>query len=821
MMKPFFVFILALSSLPVFSQNNIFKTSLDKWRTENPQEKIFVQTDKEVYFAGETIWMKAWCILDGVPTDLSKQIYITLSNTAGIIVHKKLYKLDSVASCAGDFVLPDTISTGNYTLHAYSLWMLNYSNFVFKKSLFIYNTGAAPVFKTASTPVSVNFFPEGGDLVEGLTSRVGVKVTDKFGYPLTASGTVKDKNTKAPVTNFSTKHDGLCYFEITPAAGKEYNATVSVSGIGELEFNLPRVKKEGIVLKVENSNPGRLFALINCADNNRQKYNKAQVIAQMHNTIVYQAMLDIDAGQNAISIPKKNLPPGIMQVTVFAENIPVAERLCFIDNFSVLSPDIKTELISRGPQARNVLSFEIPEAEKLKSISCQVISYDKKDTLLPTRDNIVSHLLLSNDINGYIHNPGYYFNDKSPVKLKHLDLLMLTQGWRRFKWDEVLTQSTTPLLFPFESSIVYKGTMHKSDRKETISNGRVSFIVRGADSTTVLAEAATNDKGEFIVKGLNFTKEASIAYMGTDLKKENFIVDVKLEPNYIDTLKANGLILSADMNPDRIMQQNTLLQNYYRLQQEFNKNKVVTLDEVTIRTRVLTPEEKLNKEYASPMFQLGKSIDPSSYKHFTTIWQILRQAVSGITVGTDPFDPEVSFNRFAGMGSGGGGGNLAGAGAPGESDISTAGLETSNGIAYFINEINVPKEVFATLSVDDVALIKVMKTEAFALGANMGAIVAYTKTGSFSNKRVYDKSYTVVNKEGYAIEREFYSPTPDVLPASNDLRYTLYWNGNIQAAKDGKFRIQFYNNQSENDYMLIIQGLDKDGNFIYYKRELK
>ncbi|MBK7289325.1 MAG: hypothetical protein IPI78_03210 [Chitinophagaceae bacterium] len=87
--------------------------------------------------------------------------------------------------------------------------------------------------------------------------------------------------------------------------------------------------------------------------------------------------------------------------------------------------------------------------------------------------------------------------------------------------------------------------MHKSDRNEIVKDGKVSFIIRGADSTSILAEATVTDKGEFLLSDINYKKDAEVAYMGTNNKKENFIVDVKLFPNYIDSLKKIDFHINA------------------------------------------------------------------------------------------------------------------------------------------------------------------------------------------------------------------------------------------------------------------------------------
>src|SRR5882724_11821383 len=144
-------------------------TALSVLHNDYPQEKVFLQTDRTYYLAGETIWMKAWCTLGGAPTYLSRILYVDLANSTGAVVMKKMYRLDSLGSTAADIDIPTGAGSGNYTVNAYTLWMLNFPGYVFHRSLFVYNpTDYRQKADTGYHPqLSIQFFPEGGDLVAG------------------------------------------------------------------------------------------------------------------------------------------------------------------------------------------------------------------------------------------------------------------------------------------------------------------------------------------------------------------------------------------------------------------------------------------------------------------------------------------------------------------------------------------------------------------------------------------------------------------------------------------------------------------------------
>ncbi|WP_139366996.1 MG2 domain-containing protein [Sediminibacterium ginsengisoli] len=802
-----------------FSQANTTispDSALSLLNSNYPQEKVFLQTDKAQYVAGETIWMKAWCTLEGQPSFLSRILYVDLVNSNGKVIQKKMYKLDSLSSTPAEIDIPKEAGTGNYSVNAYTLWMRNFPQYLFKKDIYIYNSdyGTKPrVYKAPS--VKVQFLPEGGNLVAGLTNRIAFKALDENGFPVDVKGDIVD-NTGKKIMAFATGHDGMGSLELEVEAGKTYTATMPVAGGNTLQFKLPAPQEDGITVRVENGNANRLVVLLNRAEKNKAKYGKLIVVAQMNHQLVVRAALNLDEGQLALPIAKKGLPAGIMQVTVFNEQYePLAERLAFIENYQLQRPDVKIETLNKTARANSQISFSVDA--KPAALSCLVTSA-YTDTITGIAENIASSLLVTSDLQGYVHNPGYYFKDKQPATLHDLDLLMMTQGWRRFEWKKILHNEFAKLDYLVESAISFGGIVTKSDRKEVVKEGKVSFIIKGADSTSMLAEASITDKGEFLLKDINYMREAKVAYMGTNSKQQGFIVDVKIRPNYIDSLTKSAGIPFLNLDTTDVNNRKSLLAQYLygqihaidTLSKEFNY-----LGNVTVKSKRVSKEDSLNREYAGGPFLMGRGIDPADYKFARNIWSIIQQAVPGVTVEGNPFDPDVSFSRFAGLGGGD---------ATVDDELSSMGVMQTNGIAFFLNEVNVTKDVVNTILPEDVALIKVLKNEGAALGASQGAIAIYTKKGYTPKSAPYEKSYTIEKKAGYSVAREFYAPdyskNEEVL-TEKDRRTTLYWNGHIAPAKDGKYRFRFSNNDLGDKFRLVIQGLDKQGNLIYSEQIIR
>ena len=793
-------------------------SALANFRNLYPQEKVFVQTDKDAYVSGETIWMKAWCALDEAPSYLSRVLYVDLVNSDGRVLLKKMYLLDSLSSTGADFDLPPSMLSGTYSLNAYTLWMLNFPNYVFKKNVVIYGEDYKTKTKSGEggkPSISLRFFPEGGDAIYGMVNRIAFKATNSDGLSCAVGGRIVDKTGKK-VVDFSSEHDGMGVTEFLFEEGNEYTAVATAPGNLKTSAStvLPKAKEEGVGLKVENNSPNRLFVLVNRAAKAKEKFSVVKVVATLNYQIVFSQILDLDKGETACTINKKRLPAGLLHISLFdRNNLPLAERLAFVENYALRNPVVTVESKSVKPGQQTAVSFHVDSVDG-PALSCLITGYGPGDSTTRLGENIASSLLLTSDLRGYVNNPGFYFKDKSAFTLHCLDLLLMTQGWTRYQWSKIQHNEFANLKYPVESAISLRGSVYKTDNKEKITGGNVSFIIKGVDSTSILAEATITDKGEFLLPDVKFAKSAVVAYMGTNSKKQNYIVDVKLEPNYIDTLRLSGHTPSVDLDTARFDMQSALAKTLQSSVEELKKNQSKTLATVTIKTKKMSPTDSLNNAYAGGPFLMGKAVNPAEFKNYQTIWQMIQAAVPGVNIEGNPFDPTVTFSRFAAFGTGSNSQNVS---ESSNGEISQSVVMETGGIAYFLNEVNVSKGIVNTLTVDDIALIKVLKNEAAALGASQGAIAIYTKQDAGVGGAVYDKRYAKRKIEGFSISKQFYQPglMPSVDLQTDNKPYTLYWASKTLPSSDGKYRFHFDNNGAFTKLRFVIQGMDKKGNLIY------
>jgi hypothetical protein len=772
---------------------------LENWRNNYPQEKVFLQIDRNRYAAGELLWFKATCTYDSKPSFLSKIIYVTITNKQGVVLNKSMYKLDANATANGTIDISSKWASDSYNVNAYTLWMQNFPTHIASQNIYVYNSDyikTKQIQNNEPEKIYLDFFPEGGNLIEGINQRCAFKATNHLGYPISLNTVVQDESGNT-ITPLQTNHDGMGFFEIEPKAGKTYQVKLTNKKEQPFSFILPKVK-QGFSLSVTNNNPNKLFISVNKSE--QEKQQTVIVTAHSNGKLFFIDEFNFNEDKTATALSKKNLPPGILQITLFDTlGNPLAERITFIENYTINKPFISSKTKNFQPKALNEFSITIDSTQNA-NVSVLVSAYNAKANL-ELQNNIASHFLLASDIKGYVHNAGYYFIDKSPQRLQHLDLVMLTNGWRRFTWKQILDKDSLPIKFPIESNLSFKGKVFKSDRNVPITNGAVAMMLRGEDSSKILYDAIITDKGEFIADSVELKKKGILYYMGTNALKQRFPVDVKFYENYIDTLSKELAkpILSNDTT-DLAYQNSEYDSYFYKKIAQLQGEDIQQLGEVRVYTKKLSRIDSLNEAYTSALFNMSdQTLDVSKATGgYINIWQYLRQYVVGLNV--DPFaqggDIAVSFNR--------------------NNSLDIISEDANDNVRFFLNEVEVSVNIIDNVNVDEVALAKIYKGgSAMALGASRGAIAIYTKKGS-NYKPIYQKEFSQKEVQGFSWAREFYSPVYKSPESFNqiDKRLTLFWQPNI-SLKNNSQQFGFYNNDVSNGYHITVQGIDKNGLLIF------
>jgi len=807
-----FIFLLvgAINKIQSQSFSTKLAQALDTFDLNYPQEKIFLHSDRSSYIANESIWFKAYCTLDGTPSILSKIMYVELVNSRNEVVEKKMLHLVN-GTAYGDIFLKKELPSGTYSLNGYTLWMLNFSEAAFKKPVYIFNTDTAndtkALLSTGQFDFTVKFFPEGGELVLGLNSKIAFKALTNYGLPLSVSGDITDSKNNI-VGTLQTMHDGMGAFHLTPLPGERYNAVFATTDGKRKSVQLPAAKAAGIVLHVDNESGTKIFFQLQRSQNKSGLYNKILLVGRMNNTIVYTSDINFDEGLSAGAIPKKTLPSGIFQLTAFDEaGTPLAERLVFIDNFTLPEVEVKKDSFSTEARKKNLFTIKLSDYKNIRA-SVSVTNYSADSTDL--NDNFLTSLLLTSDIKGSVNNPGYYFKDKSEEKTKHLDLLLLTQGWRKFNWDDIIAKKLPVIKYPIESFITVKGKITKLNGKQAVQQGRMDFITKTEDSLTILSTINLKGNDDFVLSGLDFKKTASIFYQGANAKKENALVKVMLYPSHIDTLKKGQNYFSGF---DISLKEDIHFTSFYKQlldeRRAIEKAEGKLLSEVIVRAKKLSAADSLSNLYVSGNFMNSDHTIATGKYNLYDIWRFLQMQIAGISLGKNESGETTVFMR-----------EPISSNVRPEFDIS----DPTTNIDFYLNEIKVSKDLIESINPEDIVLVKVWKNvSAFTIGSEQSAIAFYTDK-SKSSKAWGAKGFDVFKKEGYAVSREFYSlDYSTISPESSfvDFRPTLYWNPNLKPDKNGNALIKFFNDDAAKKFKLVIQGIDDEGKIISVQKILE
>ena len=434
---------------------------LSKFNKEYPQQKAYLQLDKTLYTAGEDIWFKAYLVngTTHLPDTMSTNLVVQLVNARNIIVQSQLLKLkDGFAH--GDFMLKDTVTEGNYLLKAYTVWMNNFDEaFIFTKNLYIKNPENQNFISAddlrfnrkfnrkqakLKEKTDVQFLPEGGYLVYGLPCRIAFKALNGEGKSVELDGTIKDDKGNE-VSGLHTLHAGMGAVLFKPERGRSYYAWVRLGNSDIEKIELPRPLDRGYTLQVDNLASDDFINVkirSNMLPTADEYANDIILVGQTRGKLCYSIVKSMDNDSLSLSIPKKNFPTGIAQITLFnGRGLPVAERLAFVNHNDELNLALTRVNDSTTLNGRVKVQLKVTDdhgAPVKGNFSASVTSITESGADVP-ETNILSALWLTSDIRGKVENPGFYLGFPSPLKDAALDLLMMTNGWRRFDWNKMVS----------------------------------------------------------------------------------------------------------------------------------------------------------------------------------------------------------------------------------------------------------------------------------------------------------------------------------------------------------------------------------------------
>ena len=764
-----------------------FDSVLNKLDTEYPQEKLYVQFDKNFYSPGETIWFKAYLFAANAPSLISKTLYAELLDDQGKVLQRRTAPVVLSGSAAG-FDLPVNTNASTVFVRVYTRWMLNFdSSFIFLKAFPIVTAQNQTPKSSKTQPAShLRFFPEGGDLVQGIESRVAFKATDHRGLPIRATGDIVDSKGKK-ITTFSSVHNGMGYFRLQPETNEQYKARWKDPSGTAKEINLPAAKQKGLILEVANAGKKIQFA-IRRSEKVDPSYERVHVVAQMHQQLLYRAKANLaNSVITSGSIPVEALPTGIVQITVFSEDEkPLAERIVFVNQQEhYFITDLNAPLKNFEKRQKNVIQIDVPD-----TIVCNLsVAVTDADLNVSQKgeDDIFSHMLLTSDIKGYVHQPGYYFSSEADSVAAHLDLVMMTNGWRRFKWEEVLAGRFPTIR---EKPDGYLGIQGKISgvNKSLLSQKEVMGILQTKNGGKQFLTIPIEPDGSFYVQDILFFDTARMYYQFNNDK--NKVLSSRANFDIRNTIMNQPLDLQPDkewlarLDKDSM---NTIKSRAVAQKIADGAKKVQTLAAVEVTAQQKSKKQKMEEEYTSGLFTGDGTTfitedDPFAMSALS-VFQYLQGKVAGLQITTGAGTPTLSWRG-------------------GTPDL-------------YLDQMQMDATSLQGIPMSDVAMVKVFRPPFFGGfgGGSAGAIAVYTKKGSSGNQDVKGLDATTIH--GYSEMKEFYSPDysrPDPAHSADDFRTTLYWNPFVYTDKDHRRLVfSFHNNDITKRIRVVVEGCNVEG----------
>ena len=815
----FLTIILVSSFLLVDTPNSTtINGQLSTLNSEFPHEKIYLHFDKPYYSEGDTIWFKSYYHVSsqdylGIPNTM---MYVDLIDANNDVLQTKRLNIGNYGA-AGEFPLPNGTS-GTFQVRAYTNSMRNHDQkFYFKKEVSVLGFGqkSETLLKTdgnkkreVGTITSVanfdmQFFPEGGTMVNGLSSYLGFKSINQLGMGIDVEGEIFDYAGKS-YGSFKSFHRGIGGVTFKPESGKAYYAMVRSPGFGEKRFELPAAMDEGVTLKIVRT-VGHL--LISGQASEGVSNEGSVIIGQINGKIIFF----IGAKDNNPTfygrIPLDVVPDGVLQITLFDRNLnPRCERLVFVSevqNNPILSLKPDKENYGSREKVELELDMKLLDQPATGEVSLSITDETFVKPIEDSNGNIYTYMLLTSNLKGNIENPNYYFEDDDPVRKKALDHLMLTQGWRRFEWDDLINNRLPIKKHLPESGITLSGTLRKLDTNKPVE-GLVSVVTSDPFS---FSELETDSLGRFLFYGWeaydssNFVLQGAIKKIRKKGKKEklNKYVKVKLDKWKLPEVErdiVSSKIKETNQEADSIfeayLRQSVKIQN---IERSYNPDRIYLLEGVSVSATMMgisqDPFTMIGKIYGEPDNRIVLD-SLTAVSSFPTVMDIIRGRVAGVDVRGDFPNYSISIRG-------------------------TNSINGSNEPLFVVDGVPTTMDVALVINTADVYLIDVLKNQGAAMygtRAANGVIAIYTRRGLGLANTSDTPGIAYVKVPGFSKPRVFYTPKYDVEKpehAKPDYRTTLYWNPTVEIDDQGKGKVSFYTSDSKSNFRIEVQGMTQDG----------
>ena len=681
-----------------------------------PREEIYVHSDRDEYISGEDMWFNIYLIdrKSFKPSDESKIAYFELLNPENRPIVQKRILLDGGFG-PGQIILPDTLSTGTYTIRAYTNWMKNFfpSN-CFTKDIHIYNSFSSKVFKR-----KVN-------------------------------------------------------------SGKVINEQA-------ISMNFPGTANAGLTLKVDNLKQDTLIInIITDVKYRKDNSNLFYLFIQTHGNINRVSSELIMNEQTKIYIPKKQMPAGINQITVFnSKGQPVAERFIY-------TPDRENPVIAihaaDSSGLRNKISLGLVFGNRpATALNSTILSI----SVSPVTNNhsiadITDYMVLGSEF-GLLQ--GSTFKDKDFTKLppEVIDSLLQNVKSNWINWNTVLTDDMPELKYQIENEDQYlNGKLLTGDRK--IPDPDRFVLLSSPGKIAGFQYAKTDKEGNFSFK-IHIDGKLKDLVIQPDVLAKNS--SLRIESPFSDQYIKSGSAVDSSFNsvPEYISGWSV----------NHQVRKIYGTSSIGDTLRHLIPIPRNRRFYGKPDAELKMK----DYIALPVMQEVFFELLAGVSLKSKKSGYEITI---------------------GDPYNNNKPYDASPGL--FIDGVTIKDAgVIAGLDPELVEKIDVIK-EKYSVGDYLfyGIVNIITKSGDFNNVNLPDYAirlpYRVIDPV-YSFVSPDYSSAERKKSRIPDFRNTLYWNPSLKPDNKGNASIEFWTSDFSSDFEVNIQGTTSEGQLFALKKIIK
>ncbi|MBO4215627.1 MAG: carboxypeptidase-like regulatory domain-containing protein [Bacteroidaceae bacterium] len=802
-----------------------------------PQEKVYLHFDNMGYFENETLWFKAYVTRtdNGHLSDLSKVLYVELLNPSGDVVKTQKYPIDSLGVSHGDIKLDSLLTSGYYEVRAYTRYMTNwgtnaifsrvfpvfkapkkegdYSDLTIRTMLYwardpnnrisedsLYQNAIDEGIYTSDLmkTISVKFYPEGGDLIVGKKCRVAVLAVDDNGHPHEGDGFVMNEAGDV-LASVQTDTLGRGIFELVPDTGK---LTFQMRNLrkrmsrGVQYFTLPEAKREGCALHVDVVSENML-ATLQCT--NKMCGNQLGYVL-MHNGNIFRCDTLTAAPLIEIEMDRQAMPEGVNQMTFFDSwGRIVAERLFFICPKPDKGDSIHITTITQRLKPCGKVELEL-QTQPNANLSFSAI--DAKNMTNGKQGNMKTWMLLSSEVRGYIHNVDYYFEKDDKEHRQNADLLMLTQGWRRYDWRLMSERYSFRKAQPIEDQFYLFGKLNVYRKRNPVSNVHLYAILYNEKGQSLIGNTRTDSLGNYAFKLPFVDGEWKMCiYTTRDIKKKDKEKEkrktyyVGIDRQFSPEARFLTPLEREILHP---LAPNTFVKKPFEELEEEDEFVPITekdhvLQNVTVKAkkRYFTNDdwrfknEAYGRQYATLYYDIDKELndilDRGEPMPFLTEFLARKNSLFGYYYDEEDGEYRGDGCRYDGRGI--------------EwifDNYDRPNLNVKPPWQYYLYEVKsmyiVPDDPRVP---DNRVRIYVYLHTYFSTESNKGL------------RRTYFQGFN----QASTFKTEDYS----VIPPMADFRRTIWWQPDIKTDEQGKAKVEFFNNSTCEEMYISVEGMTEDG----------